>query len=216
MPAVLAYNFNCGRVTRIERGPLAQSGDRSGTWPVPIPTVKAHPAKHASRSTFGLRRQIKAAIVAGVLFGVFGIGVALDRLWPDSSEKLGTESSSTVKQPVAPSPTTQPQDSQPSLVVPIPPISNASHQRDYLSSAPSSPDDVAAPPTTSSVRSLPRSATEFPPIPALGYHVNFSANWISLGSVDVEVSKPATPVNTIPLESSMSVLSGVTGTAKFA
>ena len=56
----------------------------------------------------------------------------------------------------------------------------------------------------------------FPPIPALGYHVNFSANWISLGSVDVEVSKPATPFNKVPLESNMSVLSGVTGTAKFA
>jgi hypothetical protein len=71
-------------------------------------------------------------------------------------------------------------------------------------------------PPTSSVRSLPRSAKEFPPIPALGYHVNFSANWISLGSVDVEVSKPATPFNKVPLESNMSVLSGVTGTAKFA
>src|SRR4029077_17978384 len=48
-----------------------------------------------------------------------------------------------------------------------------------------------------------------------GYQMTFSANWISLAVVVVEVSKPAAPVGE-PVESKMSVLSGVTGTAKFA
>src|ERR1700730_6260869 len=47
------------------------------------------------------------------------------------------------------------------------------------------------------------------------YQMIFSANWISLAVVVVEVSNPATPVGA-PVESKMSVLSGVTGTAKFA
>src|ERR1700694_4175202 len=42
-----------------------------------------------------------------------------------------------------------------------------------------------------------------------------SANCISLAVVVVELSKPATPVG-VPVESKMSVLSGETGTAKFA
>jgi hypothetical protein len=42
-----------------------------------------------------------------------------------------------------------------------------------------------------------------------------SANCISLAVVVVEVSKPVIPVGA-PVESKMSVLSGVTGTAKFA
>jgi hypothetical protein len=47
------------------------------------------------------------------------------------------------------------------------------------------------------------------------YQITFSANWISRAVVVVEVNKPATPVGA-PVESKMSVLSGVTGTAKFA
>src|ERR1700730_15524165 len=45
--------------------------------------------------------------------------------------------------------------------------------------------------------------------------MSLRANCISLAVVDVEVNKPATPVEA-PLESKMSVLSGVTGKAKFA
>jgi hypothetical protein len=48
-----------------------------------------------------------------------------------------------------------------------------------------------------------------------GYQMTFSANWICLASVVVEVSKPAAPVGA-PVESKMSVLSGVIGGAKFA
>lgn len=46
------------------------------------------------------------------------------------------------------------------------------------------------------------------------YHAIFSANWISLDVVVVEVNSPAAPVSD-PVESNMSVLSGVTGGAKF-
>jgi hypothetical protein len=105
-------------------------------------------ARHASRSTFGLSRQVKAAIVAGVLFGVFGIAVALDKLWPDSSSKLGAESSPIVKQSVAPSPSTQPRDFQSSQVEPTPPNRNPWGQNVNLPPAPSSPDDGPAFPTT--------------------------------------------------------------------
>jgi len=44
--------------------------------------------------------------------------------------------------------------------------------------------------------------------------MTFSANWISLDVVVVFVSKPATPVGA-PEASKISVLSGVTGKAKF-
>jgi hypothetical protein len=47
------------------------------------------------------------------------------------------------------------------------------------------------------------------------YQITFSANWISLAVVVVEVSRPATPVGA-PVESKMSVLSGLNGTEKFA
>jgi hypothetical protein len=46
------------------------------------------------------------------------------------------------------------------------------------------------------------------------YQANFNANWISLDVVVVEVNNPAAPVAD-PVESNISVLSGVTGTAKF-
>ena len=46
------------------------------------------------------------------------------------------------------------------------------------------------------------------------YQITFNANWISLAVVVVEVSNPAAPVGA-PVESKISVLSGVTGTAKF-
>jgi hypothetical protein len=91
----------------------------------------------------GHSRRLKAAISAGVLFGVFGIAAAIDRLWPDSSKKLGTESASTVKQPVAPSPTPQPHDFQQPLVQPTPPIPNPWRQSGNLPTAPSSSDDAS-------------------------------------------------------------------------
>src|ERR1700682_613647 len=47
------------------------------------------------------------------------------------------------------------------------------------------------------------------------YQMILSANCISLAVVVVEVNKPVIPVGA-PVESKMSVLSGVTGTAKFA
>src|ERR1700694_5457664 len=47
------------------------------------------------------------------------------------------------------------------------------------------------------------------------YQMNFSANWISLDVVVVEVNKPAIPF-AAPVESKMSVLPGVSGVAKFA
>jgi hypothetical protein len=83
-----------------------------------------------------------------VLFGVFGIAFAIDKPWPNSSKELGTESSSTVKQPVAPSLATQPHGTQLPLVVPIQSIPNPSRQTDNLSPARSGPDDLAAFPTT--------------------------------------------------------------------
>ena len=50
---------------------------------------------------------------------------------------------------------------------------------------------------------------------AFNYQPNFSANWISLPGVVVDFSTPAIPFG-VPLESNMSVRSGVGGTAKFA
>src|ERR1700674_1316977 len=51
--------------------------------------------------------------------------------------------------------------------------------------------------------------------PGQAYQISLSANCISRAVVVVEVSKPATPVGA-PVESKISVWSGVTGTAKFA
>ena len=45
------------------------------------------------------------------------------------------------------------------------------------------------------------------------YQTIFNANWISLDVVVVEVNNPAAPVGA-PVESKISVLSGLTGTAK--
>jgi hypothetical protein len=98
---------------------------------------------------------MKAAIVAGVLLGVFGIAVALDRLWPDSSKKMSVESSSTLKQSVAPSPTLQPHDIQLPLVEPTPPITNPWRQSGNLAPAQPSPNDFAFPSTNGEVRQFP-------------------------------------------------------------
>jgi len=138
----------CGAVNRIEHSSPVKSTSQSRTGPVTIPTSEWRPSKPVSRLTSGHSRRMKAAIVASVLFGVFGIAVALDRLWPDSSKKLGAESSSTLKQSVAQSPTTQPHDIQAPLVEPTPPIPNPWRQSGDSSQAPSSSGDSAAFPTT--------------------------------------------------------------------
>lgn len=129
----------CGAVNRIEHSSPVKSTFQSRTGPVTIPTSEWRPSKPVSRSTSGHSRRMKAGIVAGVLFEVFGIAVALDRLWPDSWTKLGAESSSIVKQSVAPSTTTQPHDIQPPLVESTPPIPNPWGQSGNLLPAPSSP-----------------------------------------------------------------------------
>lgn len=138
----------CATVNRIERSLPVHSSYKSGTEPVPVSTVETHPAKHVSRSTFGLSRQMKAAIVASVLLGVVGIAVVLNRLWPDSSKKMSVESSSTPKMSVAPSPTAQPHDIQPPLLEPTPPNPNPWRQSGNLPTVLSSPDNAAPFPTT--------------------------------------------------------------------
>jgi hypothetical protein len=138
----------CGTVNRIDRSLPVQATFQSRVEPVSIPTAERHPAKHASRSTFGLSRQMKAAIVAGVLLGVSGIAVALNRLWPDSPSKIGAESSSTPKQSVAPSLTAQPHDILPPLIEPNPPIPNPWRTSGILAPAQPSPDNLASFPAT--------------------------------------------------------------------
>jgi hypothetical protein len=138
---------NCGNVNKIESKSPVQSTLDSRAEPVSIPTVERSGARHASRSTFCFSRQAKAAIVAGVVFGVFGIAVALDKLWPDPSSKLREESSSIVKQSVAPSTTTQPHDIQPPLVKSTPPMPNPWRQSGNLLPTPPSPANPTLFPT---------------------------------------------------------------------
>jgi hypothetical protein len=137
----------CGTVNRIERSLPVQSTYQSRTGTVPIPTAEWRPAKPVSRSTSSHSRRKNVAIIAGVLFGVFGIAVALDRLLPDSSKKSGAESSSTVEQSVVPSRTSQPQGIPPPVVEPTPPISNPWRQSGNVPPARSNPGDVAPFPT---------------------------------------------------------------------
>ena len=138
----------CGMVTKIERSSRVQSTFPSRTEAASIPNTEGRPAKRVSRSTFGLSRRMKAAILAGVVFGVFGIAVALDKLWPDSPSKPGVESSATVAQPVAPTATTQSHDIQLPVVEPSPVIPNLLRQNATLPPAQSSSDDLASLSTT--------------------------------------------------------------------
>jgi hypothetical protein len=138
----------CGAVNRIERSLPVQSGYPSGTGPVRITSAEGRPTRRVSRSTVGLSRPTKAAILAGVLLGVFGIAVVLDRLWPDSPSKSGAESPSTPKQSVAPSLTAQPHDIQPPLIEPNPPIPNPWRTSGNLAPAQPSPDNLASFPAT--------------------------------------------------------------------
>src|ERR1017187_7058346 len=139
--------LKCGTFNRIERSLPVQSNYPSGTRPVSTTSTESRPTRRVSRSTSRHSRRMKAAIVAAVLFGVLGIAVALDRLWPDSPNKLGAESSSSVKQSVSPSTTPQPHDIQPPLVEPTPPIPNPWRQSGNLLPAPSSPVDITPFPT---------------------------------------------------------------------
>lgn len=137
----------CGTFNRIEPNSPVQSTYHPRTAPVSIPTRDWCPARPVSRSRFSHSTRMKAAMLAGVVFGVFGIAVALDRLWTDSPKKGGVESPSTQKHSVVPSPTAQPHDIESPLVEPSPPIPNPWRQSGNLAPAQSSPDDFALPST---------------------------------------------------------------------
>jgi hypothetical protein len=142
----------CGTVNRIERSLPVQSTHPLGTGPVPIRSREGRPTGRVSRSPYSHSRWTKASIVAAVMFGVSGIATALVRLWPDTSTKIGAESSST---PVTPSPTTKPHDIQPPLVEPTAPISNPWRQSGSLAPGQSSPDDLAFRTTNGESRQIP-------------------------------------------------------------
>jgi hypothetical protein len=132
-------------VNRIERTSPVQSTYQSRTGAVPIPTAEWQPPKPVIRSTSRHSRRMKAVIGAGVLIGVFGVAVELERLWSDTSKKLDAASSSTLKQSAVPSP---PNEIQPPPVEATPPISSPWRQSGNLSPAPSRPVDFATPPST--------------------------------------------------------------------
>jgi hypothetical protein len=135
----------CGTVNRIEHSSPVQSTHQSKTGTVPVPTAGWRPAKQGSRSTASHSRRTKASIVAGVLIGVLGIAVALERLWSDSSKKLDAASSPTLKQSASPSSSNEIQRHP---VEVTPPIPGPWRQTGNLSPAPSHTVEFATPPTT--------------------------------------------------------------------
>jgi hypothetical protein len=145
----------CGEINWIARSAPVQSTYPLGARPVPITSAEGRPTRQVSRSTSGHSLRMKAAILAGVVLGVIGIAVAVDKLWPDSSKKSGAESSPTVKQSVAPFPSSQPQDIQLPVVEPISPISNPWRQGGNLAPTEPSHKDLAFPTTNGEPWQIP-------------------------------------------------------------